>query len=123
MASLYTAFNNVVSDFLADMAARFPGNAQLAACLAFHGMACKASVRMPYEKFVEFAVVPYGDRLFAHDDAFFVDKSYDEVAGDGAGFVDAMKKLWGYMAEEDKQSVYGYLDLLLAIHGKLSGAS
>ena len=121
--SVYTVFNNIVSDMLSDMSERFPGNKELAACLTFHGMACKANIRLPYDKFVEFAVVPYGDRLLAHDDAFFMEQRYDHVTGEeGSGFVEALKKLWKHMSAEDRQSVHDYLDLLLSVHGKLSVA-
>lgn len=119
--SVYTVFNNIVADMLTDMSERFPGNRELAACLAFHRMACKANIRLPYEKFVEFAVVPYGDRLFAHDDAFFMEEQYEHLAGEeGSGFVDALKRLWSHMSPEDRQSVHDYLDLVLAVHGKLA---
>lgn len=120
--SVYTVFNNIVSDMLSDMSERFPGNKELAASLAFHRMACKANVRMPYEKFVEYAVVPYGDRLMAHDDAFFMEANYDNVTGaEGSGFVDALKKLWKHMSDDDRKGVHDYLDLVLSVHSKLSG--
>jgi hypothetical protein len=122
--SVYTVFNNIAHDMLTDMSDRFPGNQELAACLAFHNMACKANIRLPYEKFVEYAVVPYGDRLLAHDDAFFMEQSYEKVTGErGSGFVEALKNLWKHMAEDDRQSVHDYLDLLLSVHGKLSQTS
>ncbi|AUF82737.1 hypothetical protein TetV_655 [Tetraselmis virus 1] len=119
-ASLYTAFNNVVVDMLSDMIRRFPGNKELSACLTFHNMASKANIRLPYQKFVEYAIMPYGEKLFAHDDAFFYEKSYDEFTDEGAGLVEAMKHLWSYMTEEDKQCVHDYLDLLLSVHLKIS---
>lgn len=119
--SVYTVFNNIVSDMLTDMSDRFPGNQELSACLTFHKMACKANIRLPYEKFLEYAVIPYGDRLLAHDDAFFMEQSYENVAGEsGSGFVEALKRLWQHMSGEDHQSVHDYLDLLLSVHGKLS---
>nr|WRJ69847.1 hypothetical protein TetV2_00402 [Oceanusvirus sp.] len=121
MTSLYTAFNNVVADLLSDMTQRFPGNQELSACLTFHNMACKANIRLPYEKFVEFGVVPFGEKLFAHDDAFFMDKSYDDLSESGAGLVHAMKSLWTYMNAEDREAVHDYLDLLLSVHQKISG--
>lgn len=122
--SVYTVFNNIVSDMLTDMSERFPGNKELAACLTFHKMACKANIRLPYEKFVEYAVVPYGDRLLAHDDAFFMEQRYDHLTTgeEGSGFVEALKRLWKHMSAEDRQSVHDYLDLVLSVHGKLAVA-
>lgn len=122
--SVYTVFNNIVTDMLSDMSDRFPGNRELAACLTFHRMACKANIRLPYEKFVEYAVLPYGDRLLAHDDAFFMEERYDHVTGEeGSGFVEALKKLWTRMSAEDRQCVHDYLDLVLSVHARLSGAA
>jgi hypothetical protein len=122
MTSLFTAFNNVVADLLSDMTRRFPSNKELSACLTFHNMACKANIRIPYDKFVECAVNPYGEKLFAHDEAFFMDKSYD-LSETGAGLVDAMKSLWSFMSTEDKQCVHDYLDLLMSVHRKISSSS
>ena len=121
--SAYTVFNSVVSDMLGDMAERFPANKQLASSLAFHQMACKANIRIPYERFVEYAVKPYGDRLLAHDDSFFMEQSFGEFGEEGTGFIEALKRLWAQMTPEDRQSVHDYLDLLLSVHGRLSGAS
>lgn len=121
--SVYTMFNNVAADMLTDMAERFPGNKEMAACVVFHKMASKANVRLPYERFLEYAITPYGDRLIAHDDAFFMDTSYDDIAGErGSRFIEALKRLWSEMSEDDRKSVHDYLDLLMSIHGKISGA-
>eukprot|EP00873_Tetraselmis_striata_P043764 jgi/Tetstr1/464028/TSEL_008833.t1 len=118
---LNPVFNSIVDDMLSDMSNRFPGNKELAACLTFHRMGAKANVRLPYEKFVEYAVIPYGDRLLAHDDAFFMEKSYDDLqSGHRSGFVEELKRLWTHMSEEDRRSVHEYLDLALAVHSKLS---
>lgn len=118
---MYKMFNNVASDMLSDIADRFPRNKEMAACVAFHKMASVANVRLPYERFLEYAIIPYGDRLKAHDDAFFMETTYDDAAGDsGARFIDALKGLWAEMTEDDRQSVHQYLDLLLSIHCKIS---
>lgn len=122
-ASLYTAFNNVVTDMVTEMSSRFPGNKELSACLTFHNMAAKANIRLPYEKFVEYAVVPYGQKLIDHDDAFFYEKSYDNLSKEGAGLVGAMKALWSWMSPEEKKAVHDYLDLLLSVHFKISGGA
>lgn len=120
--SPYTIFNNVVSDMLSDLTARFIDNRELSACEVFHKMACKANVKMPYESFVEFAVVPFGDRLVLHDDAFFMEKEYGTGGDGGSGLVDALKKLWKHMSGDDKQRVHDYLDLLLSVHGTIAAA-
>ena len=120
--SPYTIFNNVVSDMLSDLTARFSGNNELAACQMYHRMACKANIKLPYEKFVELAVVPFGDRLVSHDDSFFMEKQYNVVDEEGCGIVDALKRLWRHMSDEDKQRVHDYLDLLLSVHAGLARA-
>jgi hypothetical protein len=120
--SPYTIFNNVVSDMLSDLTARFSGSKELSACQMYHKMACKANIKLPYEKFVELAVVPYGDRLVSHDDSFFVEKQYNVADEEGCGIVDALKKLWKHMTAEDRQRVHDYLDLLLGVHAGLARA-
>lgn len=116
---MYTVFNNVVNEMLTDMTERFPSNKQLAACQTFHGMALKMNHKMPYEKFVEYAVIPYGDKLFEHNDTFFMDQHYN-LDPESTGFVDALKQLWKDMNEQDRTSVHNYLDLLLSIHQRIS---
>lgn len=119
--SVYTVFNNVVTDMLTDMSERFPQSRELSACATFHGMASKANVKLPYDKFVEYAILPYGDRLVAHDDAFFMDQGYEDVAGsEGSGFVSALKGLWKHMSPDDKKCVHDYLDLMLSVHDNIS---
>ena len=107
---------------LTDLTAKFVGNRELAACAAFHRMACKANIKLPYEKFVEYAVTPYGDKLVSHDDAFFMDHDYNISGEEGTGVVSALKKLWTHMSVDERQRVHDYLDLLLAVHDSLKGA-
>ena len=66
--------------------APFPGNKELSACLSFHSSV--QGQRAPAVREVRRVRGGlYGDKLFARDDAFFMDKHYEDLTEQGAGLV------------------------------------
>lgn len=121
----FSVFNNVVTDLVSSLMARFPDNAELASVLACHRMAALGNEKTPYRLFLEHVIRPHGDRLRAHDSEFFVERDYsDKESGfpGGASIVAAMKRLWGDMTYDDKQGVYAYIDLLTSVHDNIASA-
>ena len=119
--SAYTVFNNVVQDFVEAMLEKFPGSKELAACGVFHKMSVCMDTKMAYQKFREYVLTPYEKPLRDHDDSFFLDQSYAEMSEkDGMIIISALKHLWREMSDEDKKCVYGYIDLILEIHERIS---
>ena len=126
---LFTAFNNAVVDFLRDLSATFPGCKPISAAREFYEMGIKANKRAPLTLIHDLMMVPYGEHIRAHNEAFFMEKDYagDLARGGGApvggapgasgqDVVVILKGLWKDMTPEDKRCVFDHLDVIVELY-------
>ena len=119
-ADFFRAFNAATEDFLKDLRLAFPKNKELRTLQAAHEMAQGSSLRLPLETFARVVVAPYGDRLRAKDEGFFLAHDYREDCREGGAaaedVVATVKGLWGTMTPGHRDAALAHIDRLLSVH-------
>lgn len=132
---LYTAFNNAVVEFLRDVSSTFPGCKPISAAREFYEMGIKANKRAPLTLIHDLMMVPYGEHIRAHDEAFFMDHDYagdlaraggngghGGVAPSGQDVIVILKGLWKDMTPEDKSCVFQHLDVIVDLYDTIQSS-
>lgn len=120
-------FNTVFVEFLDDLAHLFPNDGELSLMQLAVRAASLASPHLLQAGFHEYVVIPFGDRVLARDEAFFLAKDdYEKHATDADVDVGAMvqKIKDGYLraADADRDAVWRYLRTLVQLSRRAAAA-
>lgn len=119
-AVMYCAFNNAVRDLLDDIVSSYPEEKNITAVKQYYELCAGMNVRMPYEMVSARVLEPYGGRIRARDERFFLEKELDDSGmPDGADILRSLKLLWSRLAEEDRQCMFDHFDCILSIHDSI----
>jgi hypothetical protein len=67
-------------------------------------------------------IVPFGDRILARDESFFLDHTYGEVTADieeAAAIIDKVKSYYKDMSDENREIVWQYFRLLVKLGNRI----
>lgn len=116
-----TKFNEVFQDMIRDLVNVFPTDAEL----RLYEFGLKATFAadkfMVSRIFNENVAIPYGDVIKQKDEAFFINKSYEEYTSyqDVGDIVSKLKKCWSELSDENKSIVWKYLTVLVNLNQKI----
>lgn len=127
-ASVYQeAFNNKLLEFLNDLICTFPEVHHDLKTLK-HGvnMARNIDPQIPQTFFNERVASKYEDRILAKDDQFFLDHDYtldlsgldSKVQGFDLDIIGRLKAMWGNVNAANRETIWKYLHVLLALNKK-----
>ena len=113
--SSFIVFNRRVLALIKEVNAVSRGSAShLDAMEDFYRMAMKTNARLPFNKFLECVMVPYGDRLRRHDDAFFLEAVDVSDGGAAVGDIVAiLRRAWRGLDEAGRARVLDGIDKVL----------
>lgn len=109
------AFKLKAGELVTKLQERFPGR------LVVAGIAlAQASDQFVLDQYIANVHVPYGDRIRARDEQFFM--TVDPVE-DPMNMTSLLRGLWSEMSEEDRSVVWRYLDIFEKLADRASGKS
>jgi hypothetical protein len=121
--SSYVVFNRSVLALIKEVGAVARGSAShLAAMEDFYRMAMKTNARLPFNKFLECVMAPYGERLRRHDDAFFLEEVDVSPGGAAVGdIVAVLRGAWRGMDAGGRARVLAGIDRVLEAADRVVG--
>jgi hypothetical protein len=117
------AFNNKLVELLNDMITTFPDICEDLKTLK-HGVNMIRNIdpKVPQSFFNERVCVPYEERILSKDENFFLDHDYTDdvklIHGFNIDVVGKLKSIWKDMNEGNKQTIWKYMHVLLALNRK-----
>lgn len=125
MAALvyYEAFNNKLVELLNDMISTFPGLADDMITLK-HGVSVIRNIdpSVPQTFFNDHVAKQYESQVLDKDEAFFLQHDYTNdvklIHGFNIDIIGKLKTVWKDMNDTNKESVWKYMHVLLALNRK-----
>lgn len=117
------AFNNKLLELLNDLITTFPDICEDLKTLK-HGINMIKSInpRMPQVFFNEHVCIPYEEKILSEDEDFFLSHDYTDdvklIHGFNINFVGKVKSMWKDMNEDNKQTIWKYMLVLMALNRK-----
>lgn len=118
-------FNQTFSEFVEDIIRVFPSDPDFRMYQVAIQTALMMDETLVRTVFHEKVVVPYGDKILARDDSFFLSHTYDEVTSEHNNATDLINKVkdyYGQMKEEDQETVWKYFRILVLLDRKITSA-
>jgi hypothetical protein len=116
-------FNRTFGEFVSDLISVFPNDTEFRMVqLAITGLQF-ASPCVLQEGFHERVVVPFGDKILARDEGFFLDADYSKETADvedAAQFIQKVKHMYRQMKEDDRAVVWKYMRVLVLLSNKIA---
>lgn len=117
-----TSFNKQLGDFISDLMAVYPQDETFKLAKKTLAIIELADERKPIQVFS--AYVPlYREKVRTRDESFLLNDSHDEIQSAAAEYgvneiIDRLKNYWREMALENKEAVWKYLQVLIALSDK-----
>jgi hypothetical protein len=120
-------FQNKLQDFLDDLRpalGTLPEYNLLTTSMKF------ISPEKNYAFFNTYIATPYGARLIAKDEGFFLDSSFAPGAGGGRGggggdsinLIAMVKEAWTSLSPQDREAIWAHISVLMLIHDRIQKA-
>ncbi len=113
-------FNNKLLDFVDDLGAvigHVPEYKLIATSIKFLS---QFQVTQNQSVFDRYVAAPYGEFIRGKDEAFFLEEQYTDASG---GVVSLLKGVWGTIGDEDKESIWAHLHVLLVLNERCKAAA
>lgn len=117
MTDFIDIFNNKLMEFLNELKIVLP---ELKELMTYEGLTLSAIMfdrTLPYKTFTENVLYPYGSYIENKDEKFLLENEYN-IDIDNK-FIDMIKRVWKDLDEENKQAIWTYMKLLIAINKKI----
>ena len=117
-----TSFNKQLGDFISDLMAVYPQDETFKLAKKTLAIIELADERKPIQVFS--AYVPlYREKVRTRDESFLLNDSHDDIQTAAAEYgvnkiIDRLKNYWREMATENKDAVWKYLQVLIALSDK-----
>ncbi len=111
-------FNNTFVEFVNDLCIAYPNDGEFHMCKMVLGTALSMNERMIYKFFMTNIIPAFEQKILARDEDFFQNKDYSKYAAKIAGAGDLIAKIkcmWGDMPPENKEAIWKYLRVLIAL--------
>jgi hypothetical protein len=121
VSQMYQMFQNKLQDFLDDLRpalGTLPEYNLLTTSMKF------ISPEKNYAFFNTFVAVPYGARLIAKDEGFFLDSSFAPGSGksDSINLIVMVKEAWSSLSAQDRDAIWAHLSVLMLIRDRIQAA-
>ena len=116
-------FNDTFSEFISDLIVAFPDDAELHMYKAAISASMCLNDRLISRVFKKYVVAPYGEKLAAKDEAFFLEHTYDDVAGEDESTIALIEKIKGYwkdLKDDDRATVWKYFRVLILLSNRIA---
>jgi len=126
MADNLGRFNRTFKEFVDDLITVFPNDTQFRMVKLTIGAMLMASPNMLYEGYRDRVALPYGEKILAHDEGFFMDANFNEQTTDieDAGkVIDRIKQMYRTMNETNRAVVWKYMRVLTLLSNKISAGT
>jgi hypothetical protein len=124
MANFYDIFNKKLIEFINDLIYICPEVDDFKSFkIATHMSACTAP-KLPQKMFNECVVQPYSNKIVERDENFFLTESYSNFDdyfkefGYTIDIVGSLKSIWKTLDDENKKTIWKYLQILMQISNK-----
>lgn len=117
----YVLFNLKFDEFLADLVATYPEETDIQAMRNMLEWTIKfMGPKIPQEMFNNCVVIPYGDKIMAKNESFFLEEYQHDNRQQyvDINIVNKLKTNWRKLTVENKDAVWKYLHVLMLINKK-----
>jgi len=125
MGDIIDKFNRTFNEFCNDLIGVFPEDAEFQmAKLAVTGLSFAAPTAL-HDGFRNRVVVPFGDKILARDEGFFLDVDYRNHTSDmedSERIVNKIKHMYRQMNTDDRAVVWKYMRVLVLLSNKIASA-
>lgn len=111
-------FNQTFTDFVNDLCIAYPNDGEFRMCKAVLGTALSVNENLVHGFFMTRIIPKFEQQILDRDDDFFKQKDYSQYAASIAGagtLIDKLKVVWVEMADDNKDAVWRYLKVLMAL--------
>lgn len=111
-------FNKALLDLIKDLALSFPHIEGFRRAYASTNLMATIQPSMVQTLFNRF-ISSYTDQILQHDETFFLQKDYSEelaTTGESIEIVAVLKKVWGGLQSQDKDSIWKHMEVLVALN-------
>ncbi len=111
-------FNQTFTDFVDDLCIAYPNDGEFRMCKAVLGTALSVNENLVHGFFMTRIIPAFEQQILARDEAFFNQKDYSQYTANIAGaatLIDKIKTVWVDMTEDNKEAVWRYLKVLMAL--------
>jgi hypothetical protein len=115
-------FNDTFQEFSQDILRVFPGDDEFRMYNAAISAALMLNPDIILDVFHRRVIVPFGDRIIAKDESFFLNHSYEDVKGnheDADAIIEKVKSYWEKLSEENRETVWKYFRVLVHLGRKI----
>lgn len=122
MIDVTQLFNMKFAEFLDDLVNSYPAETDLTAMRSMLTWTVDfMGPNVPREMFDSCVAVPYGDKIVARNEDFFLEECvYDPTYAD-INIINKLKSKWKNLKECDKDIVWKYMHVLIALNKKCGG--
>lgn len=125
ISKLYTLFNNKLGDFLEDLGNVIGYLPEYSLMKTSMIMVSSINASKNHSLFAAWVKARYGEYLRAHDEHFFMQQDYADLAVYGEqqqsanassfDLIALLKREWSKLSASDKDAIWGHLDALVQI--------
>lgn len=115
-------FNDTFKEFGNDIMNVFPDDDEF----RMYNVAIQASVMIHGDAIIDvfypMVVVPFGDKIIAKDESFFINHDYDDIQQaheDAGSIIQKIKNYWSVMSDSDRETVWKYFKVLVLLARKI----
>lgn len=115
-------FNQTFTEFGDDIIKAFPNDSQF----RMYNIAIKAALLVDpdvvLDVFYSNVILPFGDRIVAKDETFFLEHTYGEVTqeySNASAIINKVKTYWADMSTENRDIVWQYFRVLVKLGRKI----
>ena len=115
-------FNQLFCDMVGELVTVFPSDPELRLYKFAVDTTITSDAYYVSRIFNEYVAIPYGDKIKAKDETFFVEKDYQEYAYGDQNTMDVFKKLktcWTDLNDDNRAAIWKYLTVMLNLNHKI----
>jgi hypothetical protein len=115
------SFNNKLAEFVKDLGVAFPDIPDINTLRSSLVLARSLDPSLPQKLFHHHVALPFGDRILASDEGFFMQYDYQELSkihGVEIDIVGKIKNIWHDLTDNNKDAIWKYLHVLVVLSRK-----
>lgn len=129
MTSKLEKFNKTFGEFVKDLVSSFPDESEFRLVNMVLSSLRVVAPKVLHKNFHKNVVVPFGEKILAHDEGFFMETDYSkQIVGDVESLEEAeriitkVKQKYREMTESDRLIVWKYIRVLVILSMKINAS-